>query len=172
MAAVGGLTAGTLKGVGNKFAGRGFFDSGVAASNVGAVAPTLENTAMSQPGGGYLQKLPTGESIGFESIKDLQNAGITNIADPMTRTFTPVPGSGVGVPSTTGGAFDYVKTPFTSAKEAFLGAPGTVPTSSNVVSQAGGVSQADPSFISKVGTGFGERFVTCLLYTSPSPRDS
>lgn len=148
MAAIGGLTAGAFKGIGNKVAGRGFFDSGVAASKVGAVTPSLENTAMSQPGGGYLQKLPTGEEIAFESVKDLQNAGIRNIADPMTRTFTSVPGagSGVGVPSTTGGAFDYMKTPFTSAKEAFLGAPGTQPSNLNLIdkaSQGGGI----PSFL-------------------------
>ena len=137
MAAVSGLTAGVFKGIGNKFAGRGFFDSGVAASKAGAVAPTLENTAMSQPGGGYLQRLPTGEEFAFESVKDLQNAGIRNIADPMTRTFTPVPPSGANAATSAGGAFDYLKTPIKSAKEAFLGAPGTQP--SNLASQGGGV---------------------------------
>ena len=121
-AAVGGLTAGTLKGVGNKFAGRGFFDSGVSASTVGA------GQAAASKG---LQATTTGDTTGVFLGQPGQ----------FPDTFTDIPGSidasTIGskavVPSVdslastpSAGPFDYVKTPFTS----------------------------------------------CLLYTSPSPRDS
>ena len=125
MAALGGLTAGAFKGVGNKFAGRGFFDSG-ASSTLGAA------NAAGQTG---LQATATGDTSGVfvgqpgqapDFYTDIP--GSINPSTIGSKSVVPSVDSLASAPST--GAFDYLKTPFTSAKKAFRGAPGTTPTAS------------------------------------------
>lgn len=140
MAAVSGLTAGVFKGVGNKFAGRGFFDSGVSASTAGAgsgaASKGLQATATADTSGVFVGQ--PGQAPDFYT-------DIPGSIDASTIGSTKVVPSAGSLPSTApAGPFEYFKTPIKSAKEAFLGAPGTQPSNLNLTesfkaSQGGGI---------------------------------
>ena len=151
MAAVGGLTAGTLKGVGNKFAGRGFCDSGTAASSVGAGSGTASTAA--QSGAAATDPFVTVGKDGLINIQPVTGQ-VGTASGLIEGTNIPYTSPGYN-PNTFAqtvadkqGPFSYLK-PSNIAKN--LGISGG-PTA-NVP------GSTDPSFLSKVGKGFTEKLI-------------